>query len=563
MNAFFAHVVRSTPRLLVFAALIAMLVLLAPVAQAAPAVVPVLGGLGGSVTFTSGGAAVVIAPGATITDPDPVGITAARVFIAANMQGGDVLAAAGCAGGITPSYDAAKGILSLNGATTAANYQACLRLVTFSNPANPNNTTARTVTFSLGDAMPYSGTGHWYKYVAGPVNWDAAQTAASGSTYFGRVGYLATITSAGENAFANTKLGAGNTWLGGSDSALEGTWKWVTGPENGTTFCVGGGGNCVPSGGAYTNWNGGEPNSSGNCLLFYGSATGVWDDTVCTATNGYIVEYGGMGGDSTAVISGNVTVNVQNPTTTTITADTPDPSVFGQNYAVNYTVVGGTGTPTGNVTVSDGTNNCTASVATGTCNLPSTSVGAKTLTATYAGDANFNGSTSAGVGHTVNTPPWLLGGIRGMAAGNPATFGNVTASGTGAGCRIWVAWYVGNPVGVGGYNFDPNWFYDVHQENCTSVHIAFNGAPGGGVAFWWNGSQWLVPSNEGAGLFVDVTNSTSPNLGQLGGTLFGVTNGPPEVPEADTLLLLGGGLGGMVTWLGWQYRRAKRAVNRS
>lgn len=32
-------------------------------------------------------------------------------------------------------------------------------------------------------------------------------------------------------------------------------------------------------------------------------------------------------------------------------------------------------------------------------------------------------------------------------------------------------------------------------------------------------------------------------------------NHPPEVPEADTLLLFGGGLGGLATWLGWQRNR--------
>jgi hypothetical protein len=31
--------------------------------------------------------------------------------------------------------------------------------------------------------------------------------------------------------------------------------------------------------------------------------------------------------------------------------------------------------------------------------------------------------------------------------------------------------------------------------------------------------------------------------------------GPAEVPEADTALLLGGGLGGLATWVGWQRRR--------
>ena len=52
------------------------------------------------------------------------------------------------------------------------------------------------------------------------------------------------------------------------------------------------------------------------------------------------------------------------------------------------------GTPTGNVTVSDGTQSCTGTVAAGTCNITFTSAGAKSLTATYAGDTNFNSSTS-------------------------------------------------------------------------------------------------------------------------------------------------------------------------
>lgn len=32
---------------------------------------------------------------------------------------------------------------------------------------------------------------------------------------------------------------------------------------------------------------------------------------------------------------------------------------------------------------------------------------------------------------------------------------------------------------------------------------------------------------------------------------------PAEVPEADTLLLFGGGIGGLATWLGWQWRKAR------
>src|SRR5258705_4751504 len=43
------------------------------------------------------------------------------------------------------------------------------------------------------------------------------------------------------------------------------------------------------------------------------------------------------------------------------------------------------------VTVSDGTVNCVGTVAAGSCALTPTTAGAKTLTATYGGDATFNG----------------------------------------------------------------------------------------------------------------------------------------------------------------------------
>ena len=89
-------------------------------------------------------------------------------------------------------------------------------------------------------------------------------------------------------------------------------------------------------------------------------------------------------------------------TTTTITSDAPDPSVVGQSVTVQYSVTAASGTPTGNVTVSDGTSSCTGTVAAGQCSLTFTSGGAKSLTATYAGDSNFDGSTSAAEAHQVN-----------------------------------------------------------------------------------------------------------------------------------------------------------------
>jgi LPXTG-site transpeptidase (sortase) family protein len=114
--------------------------------------------------------------------------------------------------------------------------------------------------------------------------------------------------------------------------------------------------------------------------------------------------------DNTTPVSSNVlslTVNKAD-TTTAITSDTPDPSQVNAAVTVNYTVTGAYGNsptaPTGNVTVTDGVDSCIGTAAAGTCNITLTTTGARTLTATYAGDANFNGSTSTGVAHTVNQP---------------------------------------------------------------------------------------------------------------------------------------------------------------
>src|SRR6185436_6303469 len=113
--------------------------------------------------------------------------------------------------------------------------------------------------------------------------------------------------------------------------------------------------------------------------------------------------YGGDANYVTASGTASHTVN-KLAVTVSITSDTPDPSTVGTAYAVAFTVTGAGGTPSGNVTVSDGTASCGPAALTngaGSCNLTSTSAGAKTLTATYAGDANYN-SGSGTAAHQVD-----------------------------------------------------------------------------------------------------------------------------------------------------------------
>ena len=93
--------------------------------------------------------------------------------------------------------------------------------------------------------------------------------------------------------------------------------------------------------------------------------------------------------------------------TTTISSDTPDPSVLGQAVTITFSATGAGVGPTGTVTVTASSGeSCSGTLTSqaGTCSITFQSGGSRTLTARYAGNSNYNTSTSAGVSHTVNAP---------------------------------------------------------------------------------------------------------------------------------------------------------------
>ena len=151
------------------------------------------------------------------------------------------------------------------------------------------------------------------------------------------------------------------------------------------------------------------------------------------------------------------TVNKAN-TTTVITSDNPDPSVVGQPYKVSFTVSNaqGSGTPTGMVAVDDGRGaTCTETLSgcSGICQITSTSAGAKTLTATYSGDSNFNSSsgTAAHLVDKANTTTSLTSSQNPSTFGQPVTFtATVTAVAPGAGTPTGTAQFKIEGVNFGG-----------------------------------------------------------------------------------------------------------------
>jgi FtsP/CotA-like multicopper oxidase with cupredoxin domain len=104
-------------------------------------------------------------------------------------------------------------------------------------------------------------------------------------------------------------------------------------------------------------------------------------------------------------VNGLLTVN-QAGSTTTITSNVPSLAIIGQIVTVSFGVAPQySQTPTGSVTVKASTNEtCTTNLSSGagSCKLIFNIGGPRTLTATYAGDSNFLGSTSASVNQQVS-----------------------------------------------------------------------------------------------------------------------------------------------------------------
>ncbi len=200
---------------------------------------------------------------------------------------------------------------------TLANINAALATLTYTRGSTGTDTLEVSLVNS-GEVF-FSENNHLYKFISGSITWNGAQAAAPSQTAYGVNGYLATITSQSENDFVAARL-VGDGWFGASDSAIEGNWRWVTGPESGTQFWSGAGGGSTV-GGNYANWASGEPNdSSGNedCAQFYIS-TGKWNDLPCSGSNlaGYVAEFGTPGNLPT-VIAKNISITTgTNPTVST------------------------------------------------------------------------------------------------------------------------------------------------------------------------------------------------------------------------------------------------------
>ena len=132
--------------------------------------------------------------------------------------------------------------------------------------------------------------------------------------------------------------------------------------------------------------------------------------------------------NTAASASGQTLVTVSPPPTTTVLSSSQNPSSL--NQPVTFTAalqLTSSGTPTGSVTFYDGSSSIgTGTVANGSAQLTISGlqIGTHSVTATYSGDANFSGSTSAALSQVVNLGPTTT---TVTSSANPAIMGfNIT-----------------------------------------------------------------------------------------------------------------------------------------
>jgi probable HAF family extracellular repeat protein len=159
-----------------------------------------------------------------------------------------------------------------------------------------------------------------------------------------------------------------------------------------------------------------------------------------TSPAGYTINATYNDGPKFTGSSGTGTLTVQKAASSTTLTSSVNPSVFGQSVTFTATVTSSSGTPAGNVQFNDGAQLLgTVALSGGIATLTTSklTVGSHSITAFYAGNSNFDASTSSVLTQTVNkasTSTSLTSSANPSVFGQSVTFTatvNVVAPGAG------------------------------------------------------------------------------------------------------------------------------------
>jgi hypothetical protein len=140
-----------------------------------------------------------------------------------------------------------------------------------------------------------------------------------------------------------------------------------------------------------------DGNGAGSCTLAFAHA----------GPRELSAAYPGAGDFAGSISPGVALVVDRAATALAILSAAPDPSIPGEPVAVTAAlgvVAPGAGAPVGDIVVGDGVDACTIAAGDTSCELALTTRGPRTLTATFAGDADFAPSSDS-VAHSVNRLP--------------------------------------------------------------------------------------------------------------------------------------------------------------
>ncbi len=313
---------------------------------------PVISDVGGTLTYVENDGAKVIDSSITISDVDDANINSATVKITGSYANGQDVLSFTNQNGITGSWSASNGTLTLSGSATKAQYEAALESIKYNNTSDDPSTQTRTVSFSVHDGDAWSSTDTASITVAAandaPVMVDATpslttinedQTTNSGQTVASILG--TSVTDADSGALEGIAITGKSSGNGQWQYSLDGT-----------------------------NWNNFGNYSTGNALLL------AADDKVRfvpNAQNGTTASFDYVAWDQTSGTAGS-TANVPTPqrggstafstelNTASITVtEVPDAKTIyreqTQTTPLNYWSESNTfgftlpGTPTGNQTI--------------------------------------------------------------------------------------------------------------------------------------------------------------------------------------------------------------------
>jgi hypothetical protein len=217
---------------------------------------------------------------------------------------------------LTPSYGFAFGdtLTSINFTGTKTDVNNALASMQLSTGAAQGAFNFDiTSSINTGTGVYYNAvTNSYYQYIASPnITWTQARDTAKARTLNGAAGYLPNIPTDQENEFIKNNVDAANIWIGASDAAVEGVWRWMDGPEAGIQFWQGGTaaqGGIVTGPFNYAAWAVNQPDNAGKAE-HYGSTNfrttrGAWNDLPLNGAgivSGYLVEYSEPAGGWTGV----------------------------------------------------------------------------------------------------------------------------------------------------------------------------------------------------------------------------------------------------------------------